>query len=69
MVHADAILVSYSYFEKDTIQKANAEFFWKLGMGVHSALPAAPDNMNFVIVVNGKECRYRTPSAMACKVK
>jgi hypothetical protein len=50
------VLVSYSYFEKDAIQKDNAEFFWKLGMGVNS-LVVPPQHTSFVVVVNGDTCR------------
>lgn len=51
------VLVSYSYFEKDTVQRDNAEFFWKLGMGVNSHVKP-PQHTSFVVVVNGEKCRW-----------
>ena len=53
------VLVSYSYFEKDAVQLANAEFFWKVGIGLHSSY-AAPKDTDFVVVVSGEAC---TPCA------
>lgn len=50
------MLVSYSYFEKDDVQRANAEFFLKVGMGIESSL-AAPLDTDFVVVVQGRSCR------------
>ncbi|PRW33169.1 hypothetical protein C2E21_7839 [Chlorella sorokiniana] len=50
------VLVSYSYFEKDSIQRDNFDFFITMGMGLANRLggPAATD---FVVVVNGAVCR------------
>lgn len=54
--HAGNVIVSYSYFEKDDIQRTNAEFFWKVGMGINSQLQA-PSHTEFVVVVQGRLCR------------
>ena len=51
----DPVLVSYSYFEKDQIQRSNMEFFMAVGMGLFSQLPA-PANTEFVIVISGGMC-------------
>ena len=51
----DLILTSYSYFEKDSIQLANFQFFIGVGMGISSTY-RAPSNTDFVIVVNGPQC-------------
>ena len=51
----DRILTSYSYFEKDSVQLANFQFFISVGMGVSSTYKA-PSNTDFVIVVNGPQC-------------
>ena len=52
---AGLILVSYSYFEKDAIQQANADFFIKIGMGIDSMFMRDKQS-GFVIVINGDEC-------------
>jgi hypothetical protein len=49
------VLVSYSYFEKDSIQLANFQFFIAVGMGVSSTF-STPANTDFVIVINGDVC-------------
>lgn len=49
------VLVSYSYFEKDAIQKKNLEFFLSVGFGYNSKF-AAPANTDLIIVINGAEC-------------
>ena len=51
----DLILTSYSYFEKDSVQLANFQFFMSVGMGVSSTYKS-PSNTDFVIVVNGPQC-------------
>lgn len=51
----EPVLVSYSYFEKDQIQRSNMEFFMAVGMGLFSQLPA-PANTHFVIVISGGKC-------------
>jgi hypothetical protein len=51
----DPVLVSYSYFEKDQIQRSNMEFFMAVGMGLFSQLPA-PANTDFVVVISGGMC-------------
>lgn len=56
LLSADHVLVSYSYFEKDSIQKANAEFFFKTAMGINSTF-LRDELADFVIVVNGETCR------------
>eukprot|EP00892_Ulva_mutabilis_P003939 jgi/Ulvmu1/1917/UM012_0077.1 len=49
------IFVSYSYFEKDGIQKANFDFFILSAMGIHSV--AGQDmQADYFIVVNGDVC-------------
>lgn len=53
---ADLVLISYSYFEKDMVQKANAEFFIEVGMGIHSKFDT-PQGIQSVFVVNGEQCR------------
>ncbi|KAL4854424.1 hypothetical protein ACK3TF_004779 [Chlorella vulgaris] len=50
------VLVSYSYFEKDPVQRENFDFFITLGMGLDSRF-GSPQSTDFVIVVNGKVCR------------
>lgn len=52
-----SVLVSYSYFEKDAIQRENAEVFLTLGMGLDNRLWQPHAGTHFVIVVNGKVCR------------
>lgn len=51
----EPVLVSYSYYEKDQIQKSNMEFFMAVGMGLFSQLPA-PAATEFVIVISGGKC-------------
>lgn len=51
----EPVLVSYSYFEKDQIQRSNMEFFMAVGMGLFSKLPA-PANTHFMIVISGGKC-------------
>ena len=51
----EPVLVSYSYFEKDSIQRSNMEFFMAVGMGMFSQLPA-PANTDFVVVISGGLC-------------
>ena len=51
----DPVLVSYSYFEKDIIQRSNMEFFMAVGMGVFSQLPA-PRATDFILIVSGEQC-------------
>ena len=48
--------MSYSYYEKDAIQRENAEFFWRMGMGIDSHVQP-PRLTSFVVVVNGETCR------------
>ena len=43
------VLVSYSYFQKDDIQRKNFEFFMAIGMGIKSGFPP-PNNTEFVLV-------------------
>lgn len=52
---ADPVLVSYSYFEKDAVQRANFEFFIAVGMGLFSAFPT-PQDTDFTVVVSGATC-------------
>lgn len=50
-----AVLVSYSYFEKDEIQKENMDFFLTVGLGFEKgARPVL--NTDFIIVVSGEAC-------------
>ncbi|KAK9818280.1 hypothetical protein WJX72_010022 [[Myrmecia] bisecta] len=49
------VLVSYSYFEKDEIQRANMEFFLSVGMGIASTFKA-PVDTDFVVVISGDLC-------------
>jgi hypothetical protein len=49
------VLVSYSYFQKDEIQRQNFEFFMDVGMGVSSGFQP-PNYTDFVIVINGAVC-------------
>jgi hypothetical protein len=51
----EPVLVSYSYFEKDQIQRSNMEFFMAVGMGMFSQL-TPPANTDFVIVISGDMC-------------
>ena len=51
----DLILTSYSYFEKDSVQLANFQFFISVGMGISSTY-RAPSNTDFSIIVNGPKC-------------
>ena len=51
----DLILTSYSYFEKDSVQLANFQFFISVGMGISSTYKA-PANTDFVVVINGPQC-------------
>ncbi|KAL4421190.1 hypothetical protein ABPG77_010065 [Micractinium sp. CCAP 211/92] len=50
------VLVSYSFFEKDAVQRDNFDFFITIGMGVDNRF-GGPANTDFVVVVNGKVCR------------
>ena len=52
---AAPVLVSYSYFEKDSMQRANMEFFVAAGMGLDSRLPQ-PRDTDFVVVISGEAC-------------
>ena len=52
---AGPVLVSYSYFEKDAVQLGNAEFFWKVGMGLSPGFEV-PLKTDFVVVVSGELC-------------
>ncbi|PSC69296.1 hypothetical protein C2E20_7243 [Micractinium conductrix] len=52
----DRVLVSYSYFEKDPIQRDNFDYFITVGMGLDNRY-GGPANADFVVVVNGKVCR------------
>ena len=49
------VLVSYSYFQKDEIQRQNFDFFLAVGMGI-SAKFHAPNHTEFVLVINGDVC-------------
>lgn len=49
------VLVSYSYFEKDDIQRKDFEFFISVGMGIQSTF-RPPPMTDFSIVVNGDVC-------------
>ena len=49
------VLVSYSYFQKDDVQKKNFEFFIAIGMGVSSGFKP-PNYTDFVLVINGAVC-------------
>ncbi len=49
------VLVSYSYFQKDEIQRKNLEFFIAVGMGVSSGF-IPPYYTDFVLVINGAVC-------------
>ena len=49
------VLVSYSYFEKDSIQLANMEFFAAVGMGLSTGFERPP-NTDFVVVISGDLC-------------
>lgn len=52
------VLVSYSYFEKDSVQLGNMEFFLAvgLGMGSHGKNFKPPSNTDCVIVISGEHC-------------
>lgn len=52
---SNSILVSYSYFEKDSVQVANMEFFTAVGMGmsIHFKTPRSTD---FAFVISGNAC-------------
>jgi hypothetical protein len=52
---AAPVLVSYSYFEKDEVQKANFEFFLAVGMGLSPGFDR-PGHTDFVIVISGETC-------------
>mmetsp|Transcript_9637 Transcript_9637/g.29023 ORF Transcript_9637/g.29023 Transcript_9637/m.29023 type:complete len:449 (-) Transcript_9637:755-2101(-) len=54
-IFLDPVLVSYSYFEKDDIQRTNFEFFMAVGMGMDSSF-TRPHNTDFTVVVSGDEC-------------
>ncbi|KAK9842595.1 hypothetical protein WJX81_008112 [Elliptochloris bilobata] len=68
------VLVSYSYFEKDDIQRANLEFFLAVGMGISSGFQI-PEATDFVLVVSGEVCSpcqpmkpHLRPDAVASKM-
>lgn len=48
----EPVLISYAYFEKDAIQRANFEYFLAVG----SKYPALHSNMHWVFVVSGDGC-------------
>lgn len=50
------VLVSYSYFEKDPIQRDNFDYFITMGMGVESRLLPALHNVDFTVVISGDKC-------------
>ena len=52
---ASSVLVSYSFFQKDNIQRQNFEFFMAVGMGISSGFHP-PNNTEFVLVINGDVC-------------
>ena len=52
---ASSVLVSYSYYQKDDIQRSNFEFFMAVGMGISSGFHP-PNNTEFVLVINGDVC-------------
>lgn len=52
---SEPILVSYSYFEKDAIQRDNMKYFIATGFG-GSKVFDAPRNTDFVFVVSGGIC-------------
>lgn len=56
-MHSDSgrIFVSYSYFEKDDIQKANFEFFLLAAMGVNS-ISGQDTQADYYLVINGDVC-------------
>ena len=57
---ASDIAISYSYFQKDVVQKENFDFFITYGIGESQRYPLL-QNTEVVIVVNGKKC---APCAM-----
>ena len=59
------MLVSYSYFEKDAVQLGNAEFFWKVGMGLSPGFEM-PSKTDFVVVVSGELCTYVWENSFEC---
>lgn len=50
------MLISYSYYEKDSGQKENFEFFISAGMGVRGSAVQLPAGTDFSIVVSGDKC-------------
>ena len=50
-----SVLVSYSFFQKDEIQRQNFEFFMAVGMGISSGFPP-PNSTEFVLVISGDVC-------------
>ena len=52
---SEPILVSYSYFEKDAIQRDNLRYFIAMGLG-GSKVVDPPRNTDFVFVVSGGIC-------------
>ena len=48
-------LVSYSYFEKDDVQRFNMEFFMAVGMG-QSPRFKPPQATDFVVIISGEKC-------------
>ncbi len=52
---SEPILVSYSYFEKDAIQRENLRYFIAMGLG-GSKVNDSPRNTDFVFVVSGGIC-------------
>lgn len=48
----EPVLISYAYFEKDAIQRANFEYFLAVG----SKYPMLHSNMHWVFVVSGETC-------------
>lgn len=55
IISPPAVLVSYSYFEKDAIQKQNLDFFLLLGVGLGKAGRRLL-NTDYSIVVSGDSC-------------
>lgn len=54
---SSTVLVSYSYFQKDEIQRQNFEFFMAVGMGMSmSSGFQRPNSTDFVLVINGDVC-------------
>jgi len=49
------VAISYSYFEKDEIQRANFQFFIESGVGGRETYPLLADT-ELVVVNNGAKC-------------